>query len=352
MNYEKEVMRKRLHICFGIFLIATMVLNGCMQYKVLPTEIEGKKQENAVENVPVKEAENEPEVMPEEIEKKTKVEEDEKAATKEAEVVAEDREPDGAVLDETLLQQEETLGDPRSSFGLGSAKYLKGKNLLLSFFVDTPQSCWSEEEQLQILDKVGKAVDFIEKQAESYQIETELLYDFVQYPDLKKETAVDFLIQEDVDFLDRLDEEIAFWQEEILCYEEMEAKYEADGIAAMIFVNNPGISYAIVYDGTDSKKETMILFAEDYYQTGKAETATAYAHEILHVFGAHDLYEDAEFTKEVSDYVALTYPREIMYTVTQSGKEIDSVLSPITAYHLGWIDDAEDITLFPQLIRE
>ncbi len=352
MNYEKEVMRKRLHICFGIFWAAAMVLTGCMQSAVPPIDTEGKQQAVAVENVPVKEAENEPEGMREENKNTQNVEESPNVTPKKIEVATEDIGPDDEVLEEPELQREETLGAPRSSYGLGSAKYLKGKNLLLSLFVNTPQSSWSEEEQLQILDKVDKAVDFIEKQAGSYQVETELLYDFMRYPDLKKEAETDFLIQEDVDFLDRLDEEIALWQEEILCYEEMIDKYGVDGIATMIFINNPGISYAIVYDGTDSKKETVILFAGDYYQQGKEESATAYAHEILHVFGAHDLYEDAEFTKEVSDYVALTYPKEIMYTVTQSGNEISSVLSPITAYYLGWIDEAEEIDMFPQLIRE
>ena len=247
---------------------------------------------------------------------------------------------------------EEVLGDPRSSYGLGSAAYLKGKNVLLSLFVTTPESSFDEEEQLQMLNKIEKAVTYIEAQAGDYGVPVEIVYDFTGYPDLKMEAATELLINENEDFVDRLDEEIARWQEDVLNYEEILAKYEAEGIATMIFVNNPGISYAIVYDGTDSEKETMILFARDYYAPGKEETETAYAHEILHVFGAHDLYKDAEFTAEVTDYVALTYPREIMYTVTQTGAQIERVISPITAYHLGWIDEADEISMFPQLLRE
>lgn len=255
-------------------------------------------------------------------------------------------------VEEEPVIEEETLGNPRSSYGLGSAAYLRGKNVLVSLFVTTPESSWSEEEQKETLDKIQKAVSYIEQQADAYEVESELLYDFTQFADLKEEAQTDFLINEETDFLDRLDEEIALWQEEKLSYEALLEKYEADGIATMIFVNNPGISYAIVYDGTDSKKETMILFAEDYYQPGKEETATSYAHEILHVFGAHDLYEEAEFTAEVSDYVALTYPDEIMYTVAETGGSVMGTLSPITAYHLGWIDEAEEVKLFPQLVRE
>ncbi len=250
------------------------------------------------------------------------------------------------------ISDEEVLGEPRSSYGLGSAAYLKGRNVLLSLFVTTPESNFNEEEQLQMLCKIEKAVTYIERQAEGYDVPIEMLFDFTEYPDLKKEVETDLFINETVDFVDRLDEEIALWQEELLCYEEVKEHYGAEGIATMIFVNNPGISYAIVYDGTDSEKETMILFAEDYYRQGENESATAYAHEILHVFGAHDLYEEAEFTEEVTDYVALTYPKEIMYTVTQAGEQIEGVISPITAYHLGWIESAEEIGRFPQLMRE
>ena len=87
------------------------------------------------------------------------------------------------------------------------------------------------------------------------------------------------------------------------------------------------------------------------------ESPAVYAHEIMHLFGAHDLYEEAEFTSEVTSYVKQTYPMEIMYRVTdEQGNSYDekiiNTISPITAYHLGWIDELEELALFPQLIRK
>ena len=286
----------------------------------------------------------------EKIETEVKEAETKEAEGKEADV----NEPEMKASETTkiLETEEETLGNPRSSYGLGSASYLRGRNVLVSLFVTTPESGFTKEEQEEALAKVEKAVTYIEAQAAAYGVETEFIYDFSEYQDLKLEAEADFVINEDVDFIDRLDEEIARWKQEKISYDEVLQKYEADGIAMLIFVNNPGISYAIVYDGTDSDKETVILFTEDYYKPGCEETATAYAHEILHVFGAHDLYEDAEFTKEVSDYIALTYPDEIMYTVNESGGEITAQLSGVTAYHLGWIDEVGELEQFPQLARE
>lgn len=328
-------MKKKLKNVLGGILLVVMLLSGCSNSnKEDVTEkivSERTKEDHITEESALKEA------MPE---------------TTASEVVASKAVESEEAIAEEPLQEEEVLGNPRSSYGLGSAEYLKGRNILVSLFVTTPESGWSEEEQGEILAQIKKATTYIEEQANTYQVETEFLYDFIQFTDLKVEAQTDFLINEETDFLDRLDEEIALWQEKKLSYEVLQDKYEADGIAAMIFVKNPGISYAIVYDGTDSEKETMILFAENYYQPGEKETATAYAHEILHVFGAHDLYEEAEFTAEVSEYVSRMYPDEIMYTVTQSGEKINSTLSPITAYHLGWIDEVEEVQMFPQLERE
>lgn len=277
----------------------------------------------------------------------------ETAAVEEAQPVAAEPEPE-----ETTLPSEETtppleeLGNPRSSYGLGSAAFLKGRNILVSLFVTTPESSWTDQEQNEILQKLGIAVDYIEEQAGLYGVSTELMYDWSSQCDLKIEAETDFKISEDVDFVDRLDEEIALWFEEKISYEKLLEDYQADGIVTCVFVNNPGISYAIVFDGTDNEKESMILFSRDYYRNGQKENAAAYAHEILHVFGAHDLYEDAEFTKEVTDYVSDTYPNEIMFTVsdTEAGK-ITQIVSPVTAYHLGWISYAEEIDRFPQLNR-
>lgn len=253
---------------------------------------------------------------------------------------------------EETTHPEDELGNPRSSYGLGSAAFLKDRNILVSLFVTTPESGWTDREQEAVLQKIGVAVDYIEGQAKQYDVSTELIYDWSSQHDLKVEAKTDFPINEDVDFVDRLDEEIAYWLEQKISYEKLLEVYDAEGIATCVFVNNAGISYAIVYDGTDNVKESMILFTGDYYNHGKEETAAAYAHEILHVFGAHDLYEDAEFTREVTDYVADTYPNEIMLTVSGSGTgKITQIISPVTAYHLGWVSYTEEVDRFPQLNR-
>lgn len=242
----------------------------------------------------------------------------------------------------------EELGNPRSSYGLGSAEYLEGRNVLYSLFVDTPEGIWQPEEKAQALAKLRVAADYIEDAAAEYGVDTELIYDWENDTDLIGQTWTELMIRDGEDFENRLDEEIALWLKKIVDYERLKKVYEADGAALLVFVDQPGVSYAIVFDGTDNPKESVIMF--------QGESPAVYAHEIMHLFGAHDLYEGAEYTAEVSAYVKETYPLEIMYRVTdKSGNSYDekivNILSPITAYHLGWIDETEEIERFPQLKR-
>lgn len=244
---------------------------------------------------------------------------------------------------------EEVLGNPRSSFGLGSAEYLIGRNLLYSLFLDTNESSWEEAEKEEALNRLKLAAGYIEDASEEYQSKTELVCDWQENTDLTGNAKVDFAINDKVDFEDRLDEEIAIWVEKKIDFEKLLEDHHANGIALLVFVNNPGGSYAIVFDGIDNPKESAILFDE--------EPPSVYAHEILHVFGAHDLYSNAEYTSEVTEYVKKVYPLEIMYTVTDKNgitydDRITNIVSPITAYHLGWIDHTEEIDLFPQLERK
>ncbi|MCM1125811.1 MAG: hypothetical protein NC429_05010 [Lachnospiraceae bacterium] len=245
-------------------------------------------------------------------------------------------------------RMQEITEKPRSSYGLGSAKYLEGKNLLYSLFVDTPQSTWSPEEKAETLKNLNKAAFYIEETAREYDRETELVCDWQENADLTGSAAVDFEIADEFNFMDKLDAEIGVWAEDLVDYDGLTAEYQAEGIAMLVFVNNPGTSYAIVYDGTDNPKESVIFFAE--------EPPAVYAHEILHLFGAHDLYRDAEYSREITDYIEETYPMEIMRTVTgEGGKTLEDAIantvSPLTAYHLGWIEQVEETESFPQLKR-
>lgn len=235
------------------------------------------------------------------------------------------------------------------SFGIGSASVLKGRNILVSLFLTTPDNTFTEEEKKICLQRLKEAAIYIEETASGYGVETQFILDWSEESsqDLCMEKTVDFTISDDSDFMDALDEAFAQWTEEDLSYERLLQEYGADGIATCMFVNAPGRSYAIVYDGEDNVMESLVMFARNDKGT---EEPAVYAHEILHVFGAHDLYKGEEYSRAVTDYIAASYPDEIMRSVAGEGK-ISEQISRITAYHLGWIDEIPETESFPELIR-
>lgn len=253
-----------------------------------------------------------------------------------------------AALAMGIAQHEDTLDHSLNSYGLGSAKYLEGRTVFYSLFVDTPDKDWQQEERESALEELAIATDYLTEAALDYQREVEFVYDWQEHPNLTGNVAVDFSILDYDAFEGVLKEEINRWVEEQVDYEDCMQQYGAEGMAMLIFVNNPGISYSLVFDGMDNPKETIILFAK--------EQPAVYAHEILHVFGAHDLYDGEEYSAGVTSYVKQHYPLEIMYTVRDGQgrarqNEIVNVISPITAYQLGWLEDIPELEQFPQLAR-
>ena len=227
----------------------------------------------------------------------------------------------------TAAQEEELPGTPRSSYGLGSAAYLEDCNLLYSLFVDTPENCFTEQDREQALQQLGIACDYIEEQAAAYGKEAALLYDFSQNEDLSGTAEISFEAAEGEEFAEALDEEIAGWKQTLVSYGELQERYQASGIAMIVWIKGEGTSYAIVFDGTDSPLESVVLFSKD--------PPAAYAHEILHAFGAPDLYyEDTGIPQEFVDHCSQTGCNDIMFTVN-AGETIDSDFTPLDAYYVG-----------------
>ena len=94
-------------------------------------------------------------------------------------------------------------------------------------------------------------------------------------------------------------------------------KYETDSIAFLFFMDLAGRSYAMPYYAGDTDYcEFDVIYLYDGSLRRKYESVPVYAHELLHLFGAVDLYEayaEDGVTDALVKYVAQTYPRELMY---------------------------------------
>ena len=86
--------------------------------------------------------------------------------------------------------------------------------------------------------------------------------------------------------------------------------------------------------GSDCPEGTVL-----YHSAGKPLETGSIIHEFLHLFGAVDLYETPEQTKENSDRMEKMYPKEVMHNHYFPLKELQ--LSPLTAWLVGLSDKEE-----------
>lgn len=223
------------------------------------------------------------------------------------------------------------LGEPRSSYNLGSAKILEGENIIVSLFVDSKDFRWTYKKKNETLSMLTDACDYLKEQASEYGKDVSFIYKWDEDFSLLKTARFD-CNPDSEEFEDELDLQFDYWTKTKIDYDALLRRYNADNIFTMMFFGVEGRSFAVCYDGIDNTKESIIIFG--------SSLAAEYAHEILHLYGAHDYYKGAEYTDDVVNVIKKKYPDDIMLTISFS-KKITNTVSNLTAYHLGWIDENE-----------
>lgn len=209
----------------------------------------------------------------------------------------------------------------------GSAEYFDSNTVLVSIYMDSDGSSsrgWSDEDIARTRDYLDMATDYLTSAGEDYGCDVKLTYDISDGSDLMYFTDMDVLGDDadDIKTHDTTDN----WIESNIDYPALMEK-----------------CYLYLYDE----------YGEEY------ENPATYTHEILHMFGAADLYtvsEEDGVSNEVISYVDKTYPRDIMYTVYDENEEHDydeipCEIGPITAYFIGFVDRCDELAIFPELKR-
>ena len=233
----------------------------------------------------------------------------------------------------------------------GTAAELQGKTLCVSMFVDTNYDEWTaddDKEEWRI--KLGYAADWIEQMAGEYGVDSEFIYDWNQFPELRydvRDKAFSYSR-----YLENNDGYNELWNliNNDIPVNEMLSKYKADNILFVTFYNTAesnGVE-AFATDGFFDKDYYYdTAFIPAYFQ-GRETTASVIAHEMLHLFGAADLYcigrKDTmsyNMNQEMIDYMRENYPDDIMLrtfdheTDTPFYGEVNGSISPVTAYYIG-----------------
>ena len=232
----------------------------------------------------------------------------------------------------------------------GSVGFITDKTLLFSVYLEEPDYQWTEEE-IQETNRVKKiAYSFLETELkEKYNTEIQLIYDVEENPDLLfhielEENIPVYVTTEQEREIDDLEDA---WIATLPVCELME-KYEAESVGFLFFVAHEGCSYSSMHfidDGVKTWDESCLLYLRDMYsKTLEYETPAVYAHELLHLYGAEDLYTDADvFSKDTYKKAQEQFAGDLMintydmingkYTIYSDS--VKQVITPLTAYLIG-----------------
>ena len=224
----------------------------------------------------------------------------------------------------------------------GTADKIEGKTVIISIYVSDMDYKWNfnndkdNDRVIETFNNLRIATDYLTKQVEKYDKKAEFIYDWYKDINLRYIANIDDSIVNNYNDKYIIQKE---WIIDNIDIIKIKDKYMADNIIFMCFFNTDNSSNAITSTYNFDLDIVNIFPENDKYIIPPA----TYAHELLHTFGAPDLYfENAVINQEYVDYYMENYPSDIMASVYY-GNEITNTFSELDAYYVGLIDSHPDI---------
>lgn len=227
---------------------------------------------------------------------------------------------------------------------LDSTDNIIGISLVVSIYSDDAETSWATASQDDInntLNNLKIATDWLTLQVKKYNKEAKFIYDWQEFDDIKYTSKF-----ENYNFKENRDGYYFYqrkWIEDNIDVDKLKKKYQYDNIIFIFLFNMQSASSFVrsnASNGDVGVFDIINLFVQDEIYT----PAASYAHEILHTYGAPDLYRINEYiNQDYIDYVDEFKNNDIMYSVNLT-KEITNIFSDIDAYYVGLIDECDDVT--------
>ena len=252
----------------------------------------------------------------------------------------------------TLCGDQQAEGAENPSHG--SAGYPEGTTLIVSIFADELTTEWDFENGKDrdtrdiMLTHLSSGAAWLTQQIGAYGVEANFIYDWEENSDLYY--TYDFgpvlLVQTGGGF---------YWKQEQYALQNIPAealkeKYQAQNIIYMFFFNtdeyNTVNSWA-VSDRHGEETEIINIYVRDdipggfYYMP-----ASSFAHEIMHCFGAPDLYYATSTVPQAYvDHCRAIDSDDIMFSVNM-GVTVTKLFTELDAYYLGLVDHCDDVDIW------
>lgn len=224
----------------------------------------------------------------------------------------------------------------------GTADTIEGKTVIISIYANDTVTNWNNDsDNTKINDTLNNlkiATDYLVKQVNSYNKEALFIYDWNKFDDIK------YIANFNVDIVNNYKDNYDTQREWIvnnIDIGNIKKKYAADNLVFMYFFNTNDTNTSIT--STYNRLDIDIIDVFPVNSNYTIPPAT-YAHELLHTFGAPDLYYANEIiNQEYVDYLIEIDSNDIMAKVYY-GDEITNEFSNLDAYYVGLIDESSDVT--------
>lgn len=253
-------------------------------------------------------------------------------------------------------------GASKGSYSLGTAGELDGKTLIVSIFASDKSCYWDFENEQDIdtynwvYDDLQIGTDWICDVAKDYNKSCEFIYDVDENEDLYYEADLNI---EDVTYAvdndgDNMDMAAFKYIDKNINVEELKAKYKADNVVFLMLFNT-SLDNEVTsctrnyYEGMPYPYEVCYMFM---HYDEELTCPAVFAHEILHTFGALDLYaadDETGITQEYVDYAEEENTNDIMRTTFDVDSDephydkVSNEITDITAYYIGWIKKSDTV---------
>ncbi len=230
----------------------------------------------------------------------------------------------------------------------GSAYKFSETTIIVSIFANNDSYQWDLNSPEDVKAKelmyehLINGCSWLEIQGENYGVDTKFICDWKANPDLYYEQTFEGTgsSTQQREFI-----------ETNIDSEELLQKHNAQNILYFVYYDVPETITTRSWcaskapNSSASHIELINILDRMQYEDGKYiyTPAATFAHEILHAFGAPDLYShSSRITKEYVAYLASINSSDIMFTVN-FGQSVSVFFSELCAYYVGLTDKCEDV---------
>jgi hypothetical protein len=248
-------------------------------------------------------------------------------------------------VESTVLWEDNPLLDTDQNFG--SAKRFTGDCMFYNIFIDDPGSSWDAGTVTALYALQNDAFRYLEDQAALFGHD---LRCFATGAGNALYLHADFYIpdndaDEDIYWLDLLFMETEYGS--VNGFLEIVSVNESgyDNYGVIINVNKQGRSYAVscdsfYYDYENYYAERAVIFYSTDYSYDYCLSSSTIAHELLHLFGATDLYYPRDGEDIRKQIIMQYFPFELMHYIPYYMD--DATISAYTAFRVGWRNTLPD----------